>query len=109
MNNTPTIYINGASAVIRHVLTMLSGWLMTRSWLTPEQGTQFIEMGVGALVFIGTVGWSLWQKHRAKKVLVVALANADMSENQVEKIAVSDKPSPTVLSPPTQVPVVPVK
>lgn len=108
MNNTPTIYVNQVSAIIRHLLTAVSGWLLTRGWLSAEHGTQLVEVGAGALMFALTVGWSLWQKHRSKKVLVVALAQAEMSENQAEKVAASDKPTPTVMSPPAHVPVVPV-
>ena len=80
--------------------------LLTRGLISPNESMQLLEIGGGLVTFGGTVGWSLLQKHRAKKLLVVAVAQAGISEAQAA-YQVASGAVPSVLTPPDVVPVVP--
>lgn len=104
----PNIYKESLMALIRHIMSLVSGFFVSRVLLASNETGQLVELGVGLAGFILTIGLSLYQKHSAKKQLVVALAEAEMTEKEVVEHIASDKPMPTVLSSPTVVPVVPV-
>ena len=55
-------------AIARHVLTTLGGGLVSGGILTGSQ----LSDGVGAVVVLGGIVWSLWQKYGQRKALAAA-------------------------------------
>ena len=56
--------------VVRHVLTTLGGALVTDGVLTASQ----LQDGVGALIVLAGIVWSLINKHEHRRALAVAQA-----------------------------------
>lgn len=54
--------------VIRHILTTAGGALVTTGVLSSGQ----LQDAIGALMVIGGIGWSLYQKSKQRKALAVA-------------------------------------
>lgn len=52
------------AGIVRHVLTVLGGSLVTQGWLQDEQ----LTAGVGALLTLLGIAWSVWQKSRTRTV-----------------------------------------
>lgn len=50
--------------IIRHVLTSAGGALVTTGWATNGQ----VQDAVGALMVLGGIAWSIYQKRTAKAV-----------------------------------------
>jgi len=101
----PTIYLDSALGIARHLLTVAAGVLVSKGLVSSEGTTQFVELGVGVLTFVITIAWSVYQKHNAKKVLVVALAAPPgTTEAEATKKASKGVDVPSVLTPPTVVP-----
>ncbi len=100
----PTLYSDSGLAIVRHLLTVSSGIMLSRGWLSQDDVTQFIDVGVGAATLLATVGWSVWQKHTSKKVLMSALAEAEITEKVAGQRASAGIDTPSVLTPPTVVP-----
>jgi len=99
----PTIYMDSALGIARHLLTVAAGVLVSKGLVSTEGTTQFVELGVGVLTFIITIGWSVLQKHNAKKTLVSAVALAGTTEAAVKLKSVGPD-APSVMTPPTIVP-----
>ena len=57
------------SAIVRHILSALGGYLVTAGWLQNGQIEQFI----GAGLFIVSFVWSIVNKWRAEKTIDTAL------------------------------------
>jgi hypothetical protein len=57
------------SAIVRHILSALGGYLVTAGWLQNGQLEQFI----GAGLFIVSFVWSIVNKWRAEKTIDTAL------------------------------------
>lgn len=55
-------------AIIRHVLTSVGGALVTSGLITSGQE----QDAIGALMVLGGIGWSLWQKRSQRKALAAA-------------------------------------
>ena len=52
-----------AGALARHLLGIAGTWLVSRGLLDQSA----IEPTIGAVLTIGAVAWSIWQKQRAAK------------------------------------------
>lgn len=48
----------------RTVLASVAGYLVSQGWLDPTNKETLIGIGIGLI----TLGWSIWQKKRAKSV-----------------------------------------
>ena len=57
--------IDDVQGIIRHILTSAGGALVTSGVLTNGQ----VQDGIGAIMILGGIGWSLWQKAAARKAL----------------------------------------
>lgn len=57
----PTIF-----ALIRHALTVLGGWLLSKGVL---DDASMVEELAGALVTLLGIGWSIWHKYKVKESL----------------------------------------
>jgi hypothetical protein len=90
-------------AIVRHLLTVVAGIMVTRGAMSPDSTSEFVELGIGVVAFVGTVFWSMAQKHAAKKVLNVALEEAELTEHEATALAVTAVVP--VLTPPTILPV----
>jgi hypothetical protein len=98
------IYRDQILGVLRHVLTIGAGMLVTNGYLTT--GLVSPELIAGAAVALLTIGMSAYQKFTARQVLVVALASkTPVSETQVTSKIALGLPIPSVLTPPDVVPV----
>lgn len=61
--------------LVRHILTAVFGYMALKGWYTSDQSTNLVEvLGVPIVGFLVTVGWSLWQKFNASKLVQAALA-----------------------------------
>jgi hypothetical protein len=73
------------ASLIRHVLTVGSGYLVARGVWTEEAATNYVA--AGALALVGVL-WGLYQKYVARTKLVTALAIPATTETALEaKIA----------------------
>lgn len=61
------------SALARHGLTALSGFLLADGLLQNNQTDQFINIGVSLIVGGVGLSWSYWQKRHARYILVAAI------------------------------------
>lgn len=52
--------------VVRHVLTVLGGGLVTQGYLDASE----LSTGVGAVLALIGIAWSIWDKTRTKKLTV---------------------------------------
>lgn len=52
--------ING---IVRHVLTALGGGIVASGYLDEA----LLQTAIGALITLGGVAWSVWEKARAKR------------------------------------------
>lgn len=59
-----------AGSAIRHLLTLVSGWLVARGVLTEADATQLV---VGVAPFIVAWIWSVWAKRREVALTMKAL------------------------------------
>jgi hypothetical protein len=100
----PTIYSESALGIARHMLTFSAGVLVTHGLITAASTAEFEQLGIGLVTAGLGIGWSIWQKHEAKKLLVTALVEAEISEAEA-KAKVADGNVPSVLTPPTEIPV----
>lgn len=57
------------TATIRHILTMLGGFLVNRGFLTGAD----LEWIIGGLLALGGLAWSYYNKHRTKQAIDTAL------------------------------------
>ena len=69
----PSFITQVLTALARHGLTALSGFLLADGLLQNNQTDQFINIGVSLIVGIVGLGWSYWQKRHARGVLVAAI------------------------------------
>jgi membrane protein DedA with SNARE-associated domain len=58
-------------SIVRHVLTMAAGYLVSHGIWTGQEAEQYVA--AGALAMIG-VTWAIWQKSAARRKLLLALA-----------------------------------
>lgn len=81
------------AALVRHLMTALAGWLAAEGIFDEELRAKFIVEGTpiivaALLLFASTVGWSAWQKLKAKLKVLIA---RDLSPNTplatIEKLA----------------------
>ncbi len=100
----PTIYMETALSLLRHLLTLVAGILVTTGLISKDGTDEFIKLGIGFATFAATVLWSIYQKHSAKKVLVTALVEAETSEHEIKAKVALGESVPSVLSPPGAVP-----
>lgn len=59
-------------AVVRHLLSMLGGVLVTSGAITGAQE----QDAIGAIMVLATIGWSLYNKYRHKQALTAAKSGA---------------------------------
>ena len=55
-------------ALVRHFLTTAGGMLVTSGLITSGQ----LQDGIGAVMILGGIVWSLWQKSAQRKALAAA-------------------------------------
>jgi hypothetical protein len=78
MKNETWLFVSG---MLRHILTAVSGYFVTAGVISGDRQQDFIA----AVIFVGTVGWSWWQKRGQ-----VALAReTEMLKQQLRLHAVS--------------------
>lgn len=52
---------NAIFGIIRHILTAAAGGLAANGTITDTQ----LEQGIGAILFLAGLGWSIWDKKKA--------------------------------------------
>lgn len=98
------IYRDQILGVLRHLLTIGAGMLVTNGYLST--GLVSPELIAGAAVALLTMGLSIYQKIAAREVLVTALASPiGTTETRVKSTIALGLPIPSVLTPPDVVPV----
>jgi hypothetical protein len=101
----PKIYSEIVLVVVRHVLTVISGTLLSHGLATKDQQTALIDLSAGIATGLVVMAWSAWQKWQAKRVLMIAAALAKISEAAAVETAKSGDWYSSVLTPPKVVPV----
>ena len=101
----PTIYSESALGIVRSFMTLISGVLVSKGLIAATASTEFIQLGIGTGMFLLTMAWSVYTKHKNKEVLLTALAEAELSEAQAKAKAAAGT-APSVLTAPSIVPVV---
>lgn len=75
---TKLILKNAAASVLRAALYALGTWLVSKGALSEGQNAAVQahagEIALGAVTFLGALGWSLWQKKHANEKVDAALA-----------------------------------
>lgn len=80
-------------SILRQLLAVLAGYFVSKGVWTTAQATDYVAAAVAGLL---ALGWSLYQKYRARQKLVVALSAASMTEAGVEsKVRAGDVPNMT--------------
>lgn len=70
-------------AILRHVLTILAGYLVSKGIWTDAEASTYVTAAVAALV---AFGWSLWTKYKGRLRLLKALElPAGATEAQVKR------------------------
>jgi hypothetical protein len=105
----PSIVVENLTSLARGALKALAGLLLAHGIIAQTQQAEFIDLGLSLLTFAAGQAWSIWQKHQAAQVLMVALTTAKMTEDDAKGI-VKTAPElvPTVLTPSATVPGVPL-
>lgn len=105
MKEVPTIYWNSLAAILRHVLTAVSGLMISKGWMTASQtSAQGIESLAGTIVLLASIGFSIWNQYKSKQILNVALAsNVSTEVEAVQKVKKGEN-IPSVFTPPNQIP-----
>jgi len=52
-------------SIVRHSLSAIGAFLVTKGYVTADEVTGLVEVIAGAILALGTVGWSVY---RSKKV-----------------------------------------
>jgi hypothetical protein len=71
------------AALVRHVLTMVAGVLVSHGWLNAEDGQTL----AGAVAAILVVLWSIWQKRRATEALTVTRMHAEAQKAHIDALS----------------------
>jgi membrane protein DedA with SNARE-associated domain len=72
-------------AILRHFLTMIAGYLVAHGIWHQDEATAYVA---GAVAAILALGWSIWQKHKGRLRLLIALdMPSGTSEERVKEIA----------------------
>lgn len=61
---------------VRHILTGAAGALVAAGALQGDQQTQFVTIGSGVVVYLGTVAFSAWEKIEKGEAWEKALSEA---------------------------------
>lgn len=91
-------------ALVRALVMWVAGYLAARGITVSDDQTMQVVAWLTPLV--AALAWSLWQKYTGRKKLVVALGTGKaMTEHEVEaRIADPATPTPSVLTPKTEIP-----
>ncbi len=103
----PSIYQDWICAVLRHLLTVGAGMLITKGYLGTDAANPQVIAGLA--LAIGTIGLSAYQKFTAKQLQLVAQATAGRSTTaDLTAYLAAGLPAPSVLTPATMVPTLPL-
>lgn len=94
------------TSALRWALAILAGYLVKHGIFSDDLAERCIEAGIPALL---ALGWSLWEKSNArKKVLTALMMPIGSTENDLKAHIASGAPTPTVFTPPSTAPGVPL-
>lgn len=85
----PSFATQVLTALARHGLTTLAGFLLANGLLTGNQTDQFTSIGVSMVLGIAALAWSWWQKKHAQTTLVAAI-NAPAAVPKIATTAQGD-------------------
>lgn len=74
----PALLAQALGAILRHLLTALAGYFVTKGIWTTDEATNYIAAAAAALL---ALGWSIWSKYKGRIRLLTAL---DMPEGATE-------------------------
>ena len=98
--------------VARWLLTSIGGYLVAHHILNADQSERYVTAFAHDIAFglpmIGGLLWGLWTRYHGRIKLLTALSNGPMSENEVKAIIASGQVTPTITTPPSTIPGVPV-
>jgi hypothetical protein len=106
----PSLYLELATTLVQGVLMVVFGYLTRRGWITAEQAGQLsahlVLPIVGVLGGLCTLAWMAWERLIAKRrQLVAQIMPAHSTEAAVNFHIASGQPVPSVLTPPTMIPI----
>jgi membrane protein DedA with SNARE-associated domain len=85
----PSFATSVLTALARHGLTTLAGFLLANGLLTSNQSDQFTSIGVSIVLGAAGLAWSWWQKKHAQTTLVAAI-NAPAAKPPIPVTAQGD-------------------
>lgn len=54
-------------SILRHGLSALGAYLVAAGFITPDEVTGLVEVLSGAIIAVGTIGWSVYRTNKLKK------------------------------------------
>ena len=100
-------------ALVQVGAAFLGGVLVAHHVITTTQESTFITSLVThaalALPVLGALALTLWQKYKGRLKMLIALQSGVHTEDQVNAILASGAATPTILTPPSTSPGVPLQ
>ena len=107
-----TILIQILMGLAQTALAALGGIFVARHWITGEQETTFIAWGLTHVALYAPIALglalTLWNKYRGRVKMLTALQPGVHTEDDVNAIIKSGALTPTILTPPSTSPGVPL-
>lgn len=92
-------------SILRWLLALGSGWLVTKGIWTEAEATTYIT---AAALGILSLGWSLWQKYKSRKTVLTALMMPQgKTEDDVTDFIKQGNVTPAITTPSDTAPGVP--
>lgn len=106
------IWMQILMGIAQTALAALGGIFVAHHWITGEQEQTFIAWGLTHVTIYapiaGALALTLWNKYRGRQKVLIALMPGVHTEDQVNDIIKSGQPTPTILTPPSTSPGVPL-
>ncbi len=95
----PDIFRKFIGSLVRSGLLALGGVLVAHGWLDKDASPQFVEALSGAIMTLGSLGWSLWEKYHTRQIINTSLLPGVTTLDQARALVAAPGLNPSVLAP----------